>query len=340
MFQKSLREIQRAVQRASGLVRQILTFSRKGEVNFAALDLNQLVRELVELLAETFPRTVNFGLALQDGLAPLLADHNQLQQIVLNLCVNARDAMPTGGALTVSTSSHPGESLANSKAVRGQRYACLSVHDTGTGMTPEVRARIFDPFFTTKPVNQGTGLGLAVVYGIVASHQGFIEVDSAVGEGSTFSIYLPAAETKPAAAPAVASGDFPGGAESLLVVDDEDPLRKLLQAALTRKGYKVTCACDGLEAIDFISNPLCQIDAVLLDLNMPGASGSEVLCVIKKQRPLLKVLMLSGHLTAEARLDLEKLGQKEFLNKPYSLGDLGRRLRKLLDEAAAPAGRA
>jgi len=338
MFQKSLREIQRAVQRASGLVRQILTFSRKGEVNFAPLDLNLLVRELAALLSETFPRAVNFSLALEEGLPPLIADQNQLQQIVLNLCVNARDAMPTGGALTVSTSSNAGESLANSKAVRGQKYACLSVHDTGTGMTPEVRARIFDPFFTTKQVNQGTGLGLAVVYGIVASHQGFIDVDSALGQGSTFSIYLPATETKPAAAPAIASGDFPGGGESLLVVDDEDPLRKLLQAALTRKGYKVACACDGLEAIDLIYNQDYAIDAVLLDLNMPGASGSEVLSVIKKQRPLLKVLMLSGHLTAEARVDLEKLGQKEFLNKPYSLGDLGRRLRKLLDEAAPPAG--
>jgi CheY-like chemotaxis protein len=295
------------------------------------MDLNQLVRELVALLAETFPRTVNFGMVLHSGLPPLVADHNQLQQIVLNLCVNARDAMPAGGTITLTTTCIPANTLARPDAVRDQPYACLQVNDTGTGMTPEVRARIFEPFFTTKQVNQGTGLGLAVVYGIVASHHGFIEVDSAPGEGSTFKIYLPVSETAEIINPAAAAEEFPSGTEALLVVDDEDPLRRLLQAALTRKGYRVTCACDGLEAIDFISNPDCPIDAVLLDLNMPGASGLSVLKVIKATRPNLKVMMLSGHLSAETRAEFEVLGQKDFLNKPYSLDDLGRRLRRLLD---------
>jgi PAS domain S-box-containing protein len=331
LLQKSLREIKRAVQRAGGLVRQILTFSRKAEVHFAPMDLNQLVRELVALLAETFPRTVNFGMVLQSGLPPLVADHNQLQQIVLNLCVNARDAMPAGGTITLTTTCIPANTLARPDAVRDQPYACLQVNDTGTGMTPEVRARIFEPFFTTKQVNQGTGLGLAVVYGIVASHHGFIEVESTPGVGSTFKIYLPVSETAEIVNPAAAAEEFPSGTEALLVVDDEDPLRRLLQAALTRKGYRVTCACDGLEAIDFISNPDCPIDAVLLDLNMPGASGLSVLKVIKATRPSLKVMMLSGHLSAETRAEFEVLGQKDFLNKPYSLDDLGRRLRRLLD---------
>lgn len=331
LLQKSLREIKRAVQRASGLVRQILTFSRKAEVCVAPLDLNQLVCELVTLLSETFPRTVSFTPALQDGLPPLLADQNQIQQIVLNLCVNARDAMPEGGTISVETTSCPGSMLARLDAVREKNYACLAVSDTGIGMTPEVRARIFEPFFTTKQVNEGTGLGLAVVYGIVASHQGFIDVESSPGAGSTFKIYLPLAETAKVIPPAAAANDFPRGSESLLVVDDEDPLRKLLQAAFGRKGYQVTCACDGLEAIDFLSNPDCAFDAVLLDLNMPGASGLAVLKFIKARRPELKVLMLSGHLTAEARADFEQLGQRDFINKPYTLGDLGLRLRKLLD---------
>jgi len=260
-----------------------------------------------------------------------LADQNQLQQIVLNLCVNARDAMPSGGTITVKTRLCAASTVARADTVRHRNYVCLEVSDTGTGMTPEVRQRIFEPFFTTKAVNHGTGLGLAVVYGIVASHHGFIEVDSVPKEGSTFRIFLPAAEHSSIAPPSVVATDFPGGPEALLVVDDEDPLRKLLKTALTRKGYQVTCACDGLEAIDFINNPELKLDAVLLDLNMPGASGLAVLKVIRQHRPELKVLMLSGHLSVDAKAEIEKLGGADFLNKPYGLDELGRTLRRLLD---------
>jgi len=198
LLEKSLREIHRAAQRASGLVRQILTFSRKNEVRFAPVDLNQLVRDLVALLSETFPRTVTFNLALGEHLPPLLADQNQLQQIILNLCVNARDAMPGGGVITLRTTTKSGSTLDLPGASANRDYACLQASDTGTGMTPEVRARIFEPFFTTKPGNQGTGLGLAVVDGIVVAHHGCIAVDSTVGVGSTFNVYLPLAAETPA----------------------------------------------------------------------------------------------------------------------------------------------
>ncbi len=327
---KSVREIKRAAQRASGLVRQILTFSRKAEVRFAALDLNQHSQDLVTLLAETFPRNITFTLSLEKTLPPLLADQNQLQQIVLNLCVNARDAMPSGGTITLTTSLVEGTALPISVQT-GRSYACLAVSDTGTGMTPEVRARIFEPFYTTKPVNQGTGLGLAVVYGIVASHEGTIEVVSALGEGSTFKIYLPLVENVTIAPVVAKSTDFPGGTEAILVVDDEAPLRLLLEAAFIRKGYKVDSAHDGLDAIEKIAEPDRKIDAVLLDLNMPGANGVEVLRVIKATRPHLKVMILTGHLTPTAYKDFEKLGQKHFVKKPYTLDELGRRLRELLD---------
>ncbi|MGH7997240.1 MAG: ATP-binding protein [Opitutaceae bacterium] len=339
LLQRSLKEIKRAVQRASGLVRRILTFSRKAEAHFSPLDANQLVRDLVTLLAETFPRTVTIGLDLRDGLPPLLADQNQMQQIVLNLCVNARDAMPSGGTITVSTSLRSGRNFDRADVDRAGAYVCLSVADTGAGMTPEVRARIFEPFFTTKEGNKGTGLGLAVVYGIVVSHRGFIEVESAPGRGSTFQIFLPAAETAAVDSTPVTSSEFPDGTEALLVVDDEDPLRKLLETALTRKGYRITAACDGLEAIDLIKNPGVELDAVLLDLNMPGASGLAVLKVIKEHRPRLRVMILSGHLSNETRAEFEQLGQRDFMSKPYTLDELGRRLRRLLDatpvEAAA-----
>jgi len=341
VLQKSLREIHRAAQRASGLVRQILTFSRKTEVKFSAVDLNQLSRELVSLLAETFPRTITFQLELQDKLPALIADHTQLQQIVLNLCVNSRDAMPSGGAITFSTGTLAGTSLARFNADPTRTYACLRVADTGTGMSPDVRARIFEPFFTTKHGNRGTGLGLAVVYGIVVAHQGFIDVETAPGVGSTFTVYLPLADNT-TAAPAVltTNGSFPGGTESLLIVDDEESLRALLSSALTRKGYRTTTAASGLEAIEVLSDVSKPFDVVLLDLNMPGATGVEVLKIIRICRPQLKVLVISGHITQEARVEFDLLGQRDFIQKPYKLDEVGRQLRRLLDAKSSPSSAA
>jgi len=332
-IRKSLQEIHRAAQRASGLVRQILTFSRKNEVRYAPFDLNQHVRDLVALLAETFPRTVSFNVRLADKLPPLLADQNQVQQILLNLCVNARDAMASGGTITVSTELRHGSDLANITGVDPRKsYACLRVADTGTGITPAVRARLFEPFFTTKPGSQGTGLGLAVVYGIVTSHKGFIDVESTPGTGSTFMAGLPLAEEIISMPALIAGGDFPGGTETVLVVDDEISLRHLLEATLISKGYRVVTAANGLDAIEYLGKPSNPVDAVLLDLNMPGANGLDVFKVIRMGRPDIKVLILSGNLTREARLELQGLGQNNFIQKPYALDDVGRNLRALLDK--------
>jgi PAS domain S-box-containing protein len=333
VLQKSLQEIHRAAQRASGLVKQILTFSRKTEIRYAPVDLNQLASDLVALMAETFPRTVSFQLGLYAKLPPLLADQTQLQQIVLNLCVNARDAMPEGGTITVRTAIRPGAELLSShhSVDPTRRYACLDVSDTGTGMTADVRARIFEPFFTTKQANQGTGLGLAVVYGITSSHQGFIDVDSTLGVGSTFHVYLPLAADVSIATPTASSSEFPPGTESLLVVDDETSLRTLLAAAFTRKGYQVTTAATGLEAIDIVNDHKRVLDAVLLDLNMPGTNGLQVLKVIRESRPKLPVLVISGHITPEVRVEFQNLHQHELIQKPYRLDDVGRRLRVIFD---------
>lgn len=331
-LQKCLKEIHRAAQRASGLVRQILTFSRKTEVRFSPVDLNQLCRDLVALLAETFPRTVSFQLGLQDRLPPLLADQNQLQQIVLNLCVNARDAMPSGGVISLATGTQPGAALQRLGADPFRTYAFLRVGDTGTGMTPEVRARIFEPFFTTKQGNQGTGLGLAVVYGIVVAHHGYIDVESTPGAGSTLTIYLPLAESLTSMPQTAAPNEsFPGGSETLLIVDDEESLRTLLCTALTRKGYTTLTASSGLEAIEYVSDTTRHFDIVLLDLNMPGANGVEVLKILRLCRPKSRVLVVSGHITPTARAEFERLGQRDFIQKPYRLDELGRTLRTLLD---------
>jgi PAS domain S-box-containing protein len=337
VIQKSLQEIHRAAQRASGLVKQILTFSRKAEIRYAPVDLNQLARDLVALMSETFPRTVTFQLGLAEKLPPLLADQTQVQQIILNLCVNARDAMPHGGVITVTTSVRLGAELQSRhySAEPARRYACLEINDTGSGIPPEVCARIFEPFFTTKQPNHGTGLGLAVVYGIATSHNGFIDVDSTVGIGSTFHVYLPLAGDVAVSAPSASSSDFPSGTESLLVVDDEGPLRMLLAAAFSRKGYRVTSAATGLEAIDLIGDMQRQLDAVLLDLNMPGSNGVQVLKVIRACRPNIPVLVISGHISPEVRTEFQQLNQRDFVQKPYRLDDIGRRLRKLFEQSAA-----
>ncbi|MBL9186257.1 MAG: PAS domain S-box protein [Opitutaceae bacterium] len=335
VMQKSLREIHNAAQRAGSLVRQILTFSRKTGISFAPVDFNQLIRDLLRMFAETFPRNVTVCLDLQEQMPHLLADQSQLQQILLNLCVNARDAMPEGGALTLTTRVAPGASLAHLGAVGSRNYVCLSVDDTGTGMSPEVRARIFEPFFTTKTGNQGTGLGLAVVYGIVTAHGGFIEVESEAGDGSTFRVYLPVAESAaPATRPPIPEG-FSGGRESLLIVDDEEALRTLLSQALAQKGYAITTASTGLEAIALLSDPDRIFDAMLLDLNMPGATGVEVLRAMRICRPGLKVIVVSGHLTTEASMEFEHHGAHTFIQKPYKLDLVGRQLRALLDAPVA-----
>jgi CheY-like chemotaxis protein len=290
----------------------------------------------VALLAETFPRTVAFDVRLADKLPPLLADQNQVQQILLNLCVNARDAMPAGGTISVSTMLRPGAEVEHLTGVdRRKTYACLRVADTGTGMTPEVRARLFEPFFTTKPGSQGTGLGLAVVYGIVTSHKGFIDVESIPGVGSTFVAGLPLADEIIAMPVIPAAGDFPGGTETVLVVDDEVSLRHLLEATLMSKGYRVVTAANGLDAIDYLNHTEKPVDVVLLDLNMPGANGVDVFKVIRQRRPDIKVLILSGNLSREARREFQGLGQNDFIQKPYALDDVGRHLRALLDSRVA-----
>jgi two-component system, cell cycle sensor histidine kinase and response regulator CckA len=329
IIQKSVREIKRAAERATGLVRQILTFSRKTEVRVAPLDLNQHLRDLVKLLAETFPRNITFQFNLDDALPPLLADQNQLQQIVLNLCVNARDAMANGGTITLTTSRLDGDAVPASMPRRNP-CACLKVSDTGTGMPAQVRERIFEPFFTTKGVNKGTGLGLAVVYGIVASHEGCIDVESTVGQGSTFRVCLPFSDAAIQSTAISKPSEFPGGTESILIVDDEAALRLLLETTLSRKGYTVSTAQDGLEAIDILGRMEKQFDVVLLDLNMPGATGIEVLKVLRVTHPQSKVLVLTGHLSPEAKLEFEHLGHREFIRKPYTLDELGRKIRAIL----------
>jgi two-component system, cell cycle sensor histidine kinase and response regulator CckA len=331
-LRKYLREVHSAAQRACGLVRQILIFSRKTEVHFTLVSLPQLVRELAALMAETFPRTIAFDVDLDDTLPDLRGDQNQLQQIIMNLCVNARDAMPSGGTLSILLRRLSGQSIERFKADPTLYYACLEVGDTGIGMSAEVQARIFEPFYTTKQAAGGTGLGLAVVYGIILNHFGFIDVKSKPGEGSTFSVYLPLTSAK-SGMPTITTtfGEFPPGTESVLVVEDEQSLRGLLSLVLKQKGYRVQAAADGLVAAELLVSSPEAIDVILLDFNMPGIDGIEVYKTALRTRPNARVIVISGNLTAEAKAEFIRLGQKDFLDKPFRLEDIGQRMREVLE---------
>jgi len=337
--QRFLKEIYAASQRAVGLVRQILTFSRKAEVSYRPVAINRLIRDLGGMFTETFPRTIAFDFQLCEDLPLIAADQNQLQQVILNLCVNARDAMREGGKITVHTSSVPGLSLARLGADARLDYACVRVSDTGCGISPQVRARIFEPFFTTKQDSGGTGLGLSVVYGVVSNHRGFIDLESALGQGSSFLVYLPIelADTTVVVDDNGAATEIPVGDESILVIEDEGSLRTLLRVVLEMRGYKVRTVSDGGEALEFLLGDPGEVDAVLLDLNLPRISGVEVFTTIRRIRPKAKILVVSGNISPETKADLEEQGQTLFVSKPYRLHELGHLLRTALDEAKAGA---
>ncbi len=332
-----------AAVRAAGLVGQILTFSRKAEVAYKPVRIDDVVHELMGMFAETFPRTIELRREVDPGIEPILADPNQMRQLLVNLCVNARDAMPDGGVLTVATRRMPGVNVALPKADPEQEYLCIDVSDTGCGMSEDVRGRIFEPFFTTRQGDGGTGLGLAVVYGVVANHHGLVGVDSEPGRGTTFHVYLPLRRPAAEDTQAIIGGrdvHVPPGSERVLLVDDEAAILELLGTVLGNAGYRVQTAMDGAEAIEILlSGASIPPDAIVLDLNMPRMSGLDVLRIAASNLPEVPVLVTSGNLTPVAVAEIEKLGYGEPLTKPFELKAFGEGLRALLDRGKrAPAG--
>lgn len=328
-----LAEVQAASQRAGGLVRRILTFSRKAEVSYRPVAVNRLIMELGRLFSETFPRTIVFDFRLDETLPALSADQSQLQQVLLNLCVNARDAMKDGGRITLTTGRRSGDRLVRIGGDPNQQYLMIQVSDTGCGIPESVRSRIFEPFFTTKQDRGGTGLGLSVVYGVVSHHHGVMEVQSEEGVGTTFSVFLPMNGRDSGESLAEGGGvaEIPPGSESILIIEDELALRTLLRVSLETKGYRVRTVADGGEALELLLGDPVPIDAVVLDLNLPRVSGLEVYPTLRRLLPEAPVLILSGNVSPEARAELEAKGQPIFVAKPCRLGELGRQLRRALD---------
>jgi len=331
---QSIDEISKAVQRGARLVQQLLTFARKTDVLFEPVNVNSTAEELIKMLAETFPKTITFSLK-QDMQVPLIvADASQLHQALLNLCVNARDAMPNGGILAITTSTVTNRVVRQKfPEASADRYASISVHDTGIGMDETTRIRIFEPFFTTKELGKGTGLGLAVVYGIVKNHNGFIDVESEPGRSTTFTLYLPVTQRAYHLAEKEELDEISGGTETLLVVEDEESLLRLVKGLLQEKGYQVFTARDGLEAVETYNKHRDEIALVFADMGLPILGGWEAFLKMKELNPSVKVVFGSGYLDPNAKSELLKLGAKDFLQKPYTPDTILRRIREVLERS-------
>lgn len=330
-----INEVFMAADRASKLTCQLLTFSRKRAMKLQVLDLNQVITHLAKMLQRVISEDIHLDFSYSPSLPAIKADASMMEQILLNLAVNARDAMPTGGQLIISTESREIDAAYAKRHPEAQPgiYACLIVRDTGCGIPPDIMPHVFEPFFTTKKSGHGTGLGLATVYGIVKQHNGWIEVASQVGAGTTFKIFLPGEPlliTMPAREQA--QPEVPGGDETILIVEDEAELREVAAEVLNRYGYRVLQAASGLEALSIWARAEGQIDLLLTDLIMPdGLTGWKLATKLQEQKPNLSVIYTTGYSfdLVEKKLALPHDGQ--ILQKPFSPAMLGKAVRDCLD---------
>ncbi|MFO0606202.1 MAG: PAS domain S-box protein [Polyangiales bacterium] len=327
-LREDILDIRRAGQRAAALTRQLLAFSRKQVLSPQALDLNKVIADVQKMLARLLGEDIDIALHLAGDLGSVLADPGQLEQVIVNLCVNARDAMPHGGRLTVET-ARVERALPDASSAPGP-CVMLSIADTGCGMPPEVRDRVFEPFFTTKELGKGTGLGLSTVYGIVKQSGGDIRVESEPGRGTTFEVYLPrvdapAVDVRPRPVTAM-----PTGSEAVLIVEDEDTVRRLAERVLRKAGYDVLAAANGGEAL-LLSEKHGPVDLLLTDVVMPHMSGRELADRLARASPGLGVLYMSGY-TDDAIVHHGVLEPgARLLAKPFSAAELTRKVREALD---------
>jgi two-component system cell cycle sensor histidine kinase/response regulator CckA len=325
--------------RVTALIQQLLAFARRQILEPRSLSLNQTVHDVLNLLDKVIGKDIEIKTVLADDLSAVRADPTQIEQVLMNLCINSRDAMPKGGRVTIEThnAAFSEEDCRRTAGLQPGCFAELRVSDTGSGMDAAVRERIFEPFFTTKATGKGTGLGLATVYGIVKQHNGFIQVESELGKGSTFRVFLPVNEAPEEREfrPTVLD-DLParGGTETILLADDHDGICEMAQSVLKAKGYHVLIARDGDEAVEVFTANRGLISLVLLDVIMPRRSGPEVFAAIKALNPGVSVVFATGYSNDTAALaDLVAHGVV-VLRKPYSPSVLCRRVREVLDAAA------
>ena len=332
---KEINEVHQNALRAAALVSQLLAFSRKQTMQPKALGLGDVIGELAQMLR----RLVGEGIALNVERDPELwtvhADEAQLSNAIINLVVNARDAMPSGGAVAIKTVNETvGHATALGTAIMPPgEYVRIEVSDTGTGMSQEIQSKIFDPFFTTKPVGQGTGLGLATVYGIVKQTGGFITVDSEVGKGTSFNIYLPRLRIDAVAAPAeaapAAARDVTGQ-DTILLVEDEEAVRSFAARALRMRGYNVLEAGGGEEALEIVRSDQQTIHLVITDVVMPSMDGPTMVRHVKQLKPDLRVIFMSGYAEEAFRRNDQSSEDIHFLPKPFGLKQLAAKVKEVL----------
>ncbi len=325
-----LQRIVHASQRGAELVRSLLAFSRKSEMNFAPVNLNREVEQVKKLLDRTLPKMIEIELNLCDGVKTVEADSGQIRQLLMNLALNARDAMPEGGKLSIGTNNLGEGHLSAPSGAKPGDYVQLTVSDTGIGMDGETLDRIFEPFYTTKGLAYKTGLGLAVVHGIIEQHGGYVRCDSEPEHGTTFQIYLPAAQPRKSDAVSVKAQPL-GGTETVLIVDDEEYVRDLASRFLERAGYRVIIAEDALMALGLYEKERSDISLVILDLIMPKIGGRQCLEELLKIDPRLKVVIASGYSDADNREELIRAGARGFVGKPFQMTELLQALRDVLD---------
>jgi PAS domain S-box-containing protein len=323
-------------ERGGEMIKQVLEFARGIEGERIELQLIHLIKEVAKILEGTLPKAINIKISVDEDLSPVVGDATQLHQVLMNLCVNARDAMPGGGSLTIAAENiYLDETYArmNFEAKQG-RYVVIRVADTGTGMPPEVIEKIYEPFFTTKEQGKGTGLGLPSIRGIVKGHGGFIDVYSEVGKGTEFRIYIPAATSVEVKPSEVDPAGLPvGRGEMILVVDDEAPLLEIAKGALETNGYRVLTASDGTEALAIYSEHKKEIDAVLMDMMMPYLDGPSTIRALQKLDPGIKIIASSGLSSNDKLFEAVNEGVRTFLRKPYTTEKLLTALAEILGTA-------
>ncbi len=329
-----------AAQRSAALTSNLLAFARKSTRPPTPVDVHEVIAEVEALLSRTLDRAIEVRHDLRAGPCVLSGDPAQLQNMLLNLALNARDAMPCGGRLTFSTevvALDEREALLRHRDLGPGRYIAIGVTDTGTGISPDTRAHLFEPFFTTKSSGAGTGLGLASVYGTVRAHRGAIEVESAAGVGSTFRVYLPASGEPTVSAPAAAARaeppSRPTGTGRVLVVEDESVIRDMLVSMLRRLGHEATSCADGIQAIDHYRRAWREIDLVILDTIMPRLGGAETLTALVQINPAVRVIVCSGYTDSDPPGTALGASLVGYLHKPFVLAELSAMLSRTI-----PAG--
>ena len=313
--------IRENTERGAELVKQVLTFARGMTGERIPVQLRHITKDMVAVLKETMPKSISVKYDIDPELWTIRADPTQVHQVLMNICINARDAMPFGGTLTIQAGNvEVDENYArmNIDAEAGN-YVVLTITDTGTGMPSDILQRIFDPFFTTKEIGKGTGLGLATTLTIVKSHNGFINVSSELAKGTRFSVYLPSAETQKASVSPEQRQALPRGTgEMILIVDDEENMRNVTEATLARFGYRTATASDGTEALAVYSQLRPDVAAVITDMAMPYMDGAALTRALKKMDPEIKVIAMSGLMSEDQKAELMGLSVSSFLSKPFA----------------------